>query len=189
MALNWTDELLGQLEFYWDASLWPRLRGLGDREFYWEPVADSWTVRPRGDGGFTVDWTWPAPSPPPVTTIAWRLGHMVVGVLELRVDHHFGDRTMRLDGVSWPGSADEALTRLADAYQAWCAGVRALDADALAAPVGAAEPAEWADFPFAMLALHINREIIHHGAEVALLRDLYRAGFDAAGPSPSAPLG
>jgi hypothetical protein len=23
--------------------------------------------------------------------------------------------------------------------------------------------------------LHINREVIHHGAEVALLRDLYRA--------------
>jgi hypothetical protein len=23
--------------------------------------------------------------------------------------------------------------------------------------------------------LHINREVIHHGAEIALLRDLYRA--------------
>ena len=30
----------------------------------------------------------------------------------------------------------------------------------------------------AALVLHINRELIHHGAEVALLRDLYahRAG-------------
>jgi hypothetical protein len=27
----------------------------------------------------------------------------------------------------------------------------------------------------AALVLHINREVIHHGAEVALLRDLYRA--------------
>jgi hypothetical protein len=26
----------------------------------------------------------------------------------------------------------------------------------------------------AMLVLHINREVIHHGAEIALLRDLYR---------------
>ena len=24
-----------------------------------------------------------------------------------------------------------------------------------------------------MLVLHINRELIHHGAEIALLRDLY----------------
>ena len=27
----------------------------------------------------------------------------------------------------------------------------------------------------AALVLHINREVIHHGAEVALLRDLYRS--------------
>ena len=27
----------------------------------------------------------------------------------------------------------------------------------------------------AALVLHVNREVIHHGAEVALLRDLYRA--------------
>ena len=26
----------------------------------------------------------------------------------------------------------------------------------------------------ATLILHINREVMHHGAEVALLRDLYR---------------
>jgi hypothetical protein len=27
----------------------------------------------------------------------------------------------------------------------------------------------------AELILHINREVIHHGAEIALLRDLYTA--------------
>ena len=26
----------------------------------------------------------------------------------------------------------------------------------------------------AALVLHVNREVIHHGAEIALLRDLYR---------------
>jgi hypothetical protein len=26
----------------------------------------------------------------------------------------------------------------------------------------------------AALVLHINREMLHHGAEIALLRDLYR---------------
>ncbi len=28
----------------------------------------------------------------------------------------------------------------------------------------------------AALVLHIHRELFHHGAEIALLRDLYRAG-------------
>jgi hypothetical protein len=29
---------------------------------------------------------------------------------------------------------------------------------------------------FATLVLHMNREIIHHGAQIELLRDLYRTG-------------
>jgi hypothetical protein len=30
-----------------------------------------------------------------------------------------------------------------------------------------------AGYPMATLVLHINREALHHGAEIALLRDLY----------------
>jgi len=33
----------------------------------------------------------------------------------------------------------------------------------------------------AELVLHINREMLHHGAEIALLRDLYRWQFDGKG--------
>ena len=39
-------------------------------------------------------------------------------------------------------------------------------------PVGPAEGA-FTEYPFATLVLHINREVIHHGAEISLLRDLY----------------
>ncbi len=52
-------------------------------------------------------------------------------------------------------------------------GVRSLDADALARPCGPAE-APFGESPMAGLVLHINREVIHHGAEISLLRDLYR---------------
>ena len=54
------------------------------------------------------------------------------------------------------------------------AGVRGLGTSRLADPVGPAE-GPWHDYPFAGLILHINREVIHHGAEIAPLRDLYRA--------------
>ena len=57
-------------------------------------------------------------------------------------------------------------------YAAWRDGVRGLDAAGLQAPCGPAE-GHFADHPMAALVLHINREAIHHGAEVALLRDLY----------------
>jgi hypothetical protein len=52
-------------------------------------------------------------------------------------------------------------------------GVRALGDAGLARPCGPDEGA-FADYPMAALVLHINREIIHHAAEIALLRDLYR---------------
>ena len=50
--------------------------------------------------------------------------------------------------------------------------MRGLGADGLARPCGPAE-GPFGDRPMAALVLHINREAIHHGAEIALLRDLW----------------
>jgi hypothetical protein len=63
--------------------------------------------------------------------------------------------------------------------------VRGLDADGLARPCGPAE-GPFAEYPMASLVLHINREVIHHGAEISLLRDLYlnRDQIAALRPAP-----
>ncbi|GAY07820.1 hypothetical protein TOK_5238 [Pseudonocardia sp. N23] len=67
----------------------PRLDGLTDSEYLWEPAPGCWNVRPRdpsseapqpGAGPWTVDVAFPGPDPAPFTTIAWRLAHIVVGV-------------------------------------------------------------------------------------------------------------
>ena len=65
-----------QLTFHWDGQLRPRLAGLTDDEYFWEPVPECWTVRRDADGAWTVDWHWPEPQPPPFTTIAWRIVHI-----------------------------------------------------------------------------------------------------------------
>ena len=57
-------------------------------------------------------------------------------------------------------------------HDRWVAGVAALGAAGLARPCGPAE-GPYAAEPLADLVLHINREILHHGAEVALMMDLY----------------
>ncbi len=75
----------------------------------------------------------------------------------------------------WPGDARSLLAALDEAYGWWVAGVLGLDAEGLARPVGPAE-GPFAALPYAELVLHINREAIHHLAEVLVLRDLYRAG-------------
>ena len=72
----------------------------------------------------------------------------------------------------YAGTAAQALQQLDEAYAAWLAGVTSLDDAGLARPCGPAE-GPFAEYPMARLVLHINREALHHGAEIALLRDLY----------------
>jgi hypothetical protein len=119
-----------------------------------------------------MDFAIPEPVPPPVTTIAWRLGHIIVGVLGMRVASHFGGPPVDYSSHRYPGDAATALAQLDEAYAAWIKGVSGLGPDGLARACGPAE-GPWARASMAELVLHINREVLHHGAEVALLRDLY----------------
>ncbi|APE16659.1 serine/arginine repetitive matrix protein 1 [Mycobacterium sp. WY10] len=166
--MTWTTQLADQLDWHWTNALRPRLDGLTDDEYFWEPVAGCWTV--HRDGG--IDFAFPPPQPEPVTTIAWRLAHVIVGVLAMRNHSHFGGPPA--DYQSWPYATDAttALAQLDDAYARWIAGVRGLSDDDLARPCGPAE-GPYADYALSELILHINREVIHHGAEIACLRDLY----------------
>ena len=179
MSIDWNRELVDQLEWHWDNQLRPRLDGLTDEEYRWEPVPGCWNVRPRregvpgpGTGPFTIDFAFPPPTPEPVTTIAWRVAHLVVGVLGTRTASHFGGPPYDYQAHAYPGDAATALAQLDETHAAWVKGVRDLDPDGLARPCGPAE-GPYADKPMATLVLHIHREVIHHGAEISLLRDLY----------------
>jgi hypothetical protein len=173
--------LLDQIDHHWRAQLRPRLAGLTDEEYLWEPVPGCWSVRPRGtsaapvlggSGAYTVDFAFPEPQPAPVTTIAWRLAHVVVGVLGMRNASHFGRPATDYMSFEYSGTAAGALSQLDEEYARWTEGVRRLRAEGLLRPCGPAE-GPYAAEPMSALVLHINRELIHHGAEIALLRDLY----------------
>ena len=177
MTTNWTERLLEQLTYHWDHSFRPKLDTLTGDEYFWEPVPGCWTVRQvdgewRGD--VAEDGTHFAPDPQPVTTIAWRLSHVTVGVLAMRNAIHFGGPPADYPMWEYAPTARQALAQLDEAYARWTDGVRGLDADALERPIGPGE-GPWADRTYADLVLHINREVLHHGAEILLLRDLYRS--------------
>ena len=106
--IDWNFQLAEQLDWHWRGQLRPRLDGMTDAEYRWEPVPGAWNVRPRGTGTAPV-------------------------------------------------------------------------------AVGAGE-GPWAQASMAELVLHINREMLHHGAEIALLRDLYLWQHDGA-PVPDTGLG
>lgn len=174
-----SERLADQLDWYWHKNLRPRLVGLTDEEYFWEPVRDCWSVRrrdasttqlPEGSGQWVMDSVSPAPVPAPVTTIAWRLAHVIVSCLGYRVGWYFGGPAIDSETFEYAGTADEALRQLDEAYGRWNAGVRDLsDADLENPPSVGPER-----FPMENRVLHVNRELIHHGGEMALLRDLFR---------------
>jgi hypothetical protein len=179
--VDWNAELVDQLEWHWQHQLRPRLDGLTDDEYFWQPVPGCWTVSRRsessapmsfGAGEFTMDYAEPPYDREPVTTIAWRLAHLIQ-VLGPPTAAHFDDPPADHSAVDFSGTAQGALRQLDDGHDAWVNDVRRLGVEGITRPQGAISPPEYAAAPMAKLILHIHREVIHHGAEVSLLRDLY----------------
>jgi hypothetical protein len=159
--------------------LWRRLDGLTDDEYFWEPAPGCWTVRRRADGTWIADWPLPRPDPEPFTTIAWRLWHLIDMYGEDRAPRWLAVPTqgpaVGFDGdEAPPGRAVDALEMLDRAHDRWEAHL-ALTTDArLAEPVGPVAGPGYADRSRAGYVFHMLDEFIHHGAELSLLRDLWR---------------
>ena len=188
MDIDWDAEVVDQIESHWRHRLRPRLDGLTDHEYFWQPVPDCWTLRRRGEssastsfgsGAFTWDYEEPPPNPEPVTTIAWRLAHLIV-VFASTNGEHFARPPATEATFCYAGTAQEALRQLDDQYEIWVSGVRSLGTAGLTEPQGF--PPAFAHAPVAKKMLYVNVEVIHHGAEICLLRDLYLRHGPRPGP-------
>ncbi len=163
--------ILEGLDDAWDPLL-ERLDGISDDEYTWEPVASCWTIRPDNEGGMVADWADPDPVPAPVTTIAWRCWHIAVDCLDSYSSRLFGATGTGLTGPSWVHKPDQAQAMLSAAWVVFRSGVAAWGDEGLWMPLGSAW-GPYAEHNNLALAVHAQREVIHHGAEIALLRDLY----------------
>lgn len=181
MDIDWNVELLDQLESHWHEQLRPRLDGLTDDEYFWQPVPGCWTLSRRGTssapvsrgaGEFTMDYAPPPHEREPVTTIAWRLAHLL-DVFGKPTEPHFEGPRANDPVDSYPGTAAEALRQLDEGHDAWVDDLRGLGEAGLTRPQGEISPPRFADKPMAKRIMHTHREVIHHGAEISLLRDLY----------------
>ncbi|GAB2450825.1 hypothetical protein HD599_002319 [Conyzicola lurida] len=158
---------------------------LTDAEYLWEPVAACWSVRRRvdgpgpgalkllGAGEWGRDAAPESPWPPPFTTIAWRLDHLTE-TLAGRASHLGGDRTFERATYESRPDAAGAIGAFREAAADWrraMLGVDESDYDSTGLttyPYGS-DPEE----TFPSNVWWENQEILHHAAEIALLRDLY----------------
>ncbi|BCM65238.1 MULTISPECIES: DinB family protein [unclassified Streptomyces] len=162
---------------------------LTDEEYLWEPVPGCWSVRRRAAGpgprathlDGAGDWgrdaaAHPHPWPPPVTTIAWRLSHLTE-MLVLRADHTAGSRSATREAHPVHADAAGAVAALESGAAAWRAVLLKADDAALDTVGYCTYPyGSDAEEPFRDIVWWVNQEVLHHGAEIALLRDLHRAG-------------
>lgn len=133
-----------------------RVQGLTDDEYRWTPAAGvatiEWRVTHIADTlGEERNWRWLGRGPLPV------------GPVDV-VDGDADD----------PPTAAKGLARLEAAYAAWVELVGSLDTEAVFRPLGPiAGP--YRDELVVSFVMHIFDELVHHAAEVGLMRDLYRA--------------
>jgi hypothetical protein len=165
-----------------------KVEPMTDEEYRWEPVPGAWSVRRQADGpapratrlvgagewgrdGYFGD----EPQPPPVTTIAWRLSHLSE-MLAMRADYTVGSRSLTKDGYRAHGDALGAIGAFVTATEAW-RGVLTHSDEAALDTVGYSAYPHGSDAADAFIDIvwWVNQEVLHHGAEIALLRDLYRA--------------
>jgi uncharacterized damage-inducible protein DinB len=143
-------EDLGELGRYAFERLRERLAGLTDEEYRWEPGPD-------------------------VAPLAWRLGHIAELLAEDRNAAWLG-----VPGGPAPAPAADAadaagaLAALERSFEVWESVLAAVPDASLPDAIGPVG-GPYADSTRRAFVLHVLDELIHHGAEVALVRDLWAA--------------
>lgn len=149
-----------------------RLDGLSDTELLWEPVSPCWNVR-RAEGpsaSWAVDYPDEEPDPPPFTTIAWRLLHISDGNT-IYWEHSFGPGRRNFWDLAPQGTAGAAIEHLLESQRPITDTLAALHDSDLDEMRPTHFGVEW---PARRVLAVLVDEQLHHGAEVALLRDLFR---------------
>lgn len=166
--------LLRSFEAVW-ARVRGRMRGMTDEEYLWLPATRAWTVS-VDDGRPRVQRLIPEPIPPPLTTIAWRSWHLGSECLDGIGGRLFGYPPEFADRMQWVTGVADSLSLLDSQWRKFRNGLAGIDAVRIRTPVGSAF--RWyAEETYGDVLLHIADEVSHHGAEIALLRDLYASGL------------
>jgi hypothetical protein len=149
---------LAELGRYAYGRLRDRLQGLTDEELAWKPA-------------------------PGVTGLAWRLRHIAALLTDVRTAQWRGVHPApSFAEPAEPRTAVEALAGLDAAFRCWQEVLEAVPEESLEVAVGPVG-GPYADSTRRALVLHVLDELIHHGAEVGLVRDLWaarQAGFPSA---------
>lgn len=172
--------IIAPLLAQFDASLSllvDRLDGLDEDEYRWSPVPGAADLVPMVGGGVVGDELVAADNHggEPVRTIAWSLAHLVDGFLT-RADHVNGTHSLAEEYGPFTADPSEAVEELRRAAARWRSAVAGASEEQATQVGYSGYPAGLdRELPFVDIVWWVNRELIHHGADIAVVRDLYLA--------------
>jgi hypothetical protein len=144
-----------------------RVAGISAEEHGWKPVPDAWTV---GDDGAVEHAAVPRPDPAPLPTIAWLLWHLANENLCGFAQRAFGIDPLGIPIDRWYTDVDASIDGV---RRAWAGFRRGIEEPLMHELLGPAF-GPYAEATYAALVLHALDEVVHHGAQVGMTRDLYR---------------
>ena len=144
------------------------LSELTESDFFWEPTALTWSVRPDDAGVWRSDWAETEPDPVPVPTIGWLTWH-IMWWWSTAVAHVTGATPPDRVDVTWPGNGAAAVSRLRDLAGRWRATLTELTDDQRTEPSTFPWGAD-ANRTIIHTALWVNVELTKNIAEVGQLR-------------------
>lgn len=159
----------GQLVTAW-SLLEHGLTNLPNEECLWRPN-DGKGLHVVNEGGI---WRaeWPETEtydvgPASIAWLTWHIGFWWSMILS----HSFGDRSLRREDVTWPGSSERARAWLHELHDQWAEALGALTDEDLQA----ADRVNWpfTGRPFLRLAGWLNLELMKNAAEIGYCRFLY----------------
>jgi len=151
-------------------SLHERVDGMNEEEFRWEPVPDCWSMHPDVTGRWLVDYATPDPEPPPFTTIGWRLVHVATCKI-MYYEYAYGKAKLTWDELDYPHTVETTIVLLEDGHTRLRSVLNKLADIDLEAPRLTNWGEHWPAWRiFSTMIFHD----LHHGGEIACLRDLYR---------------
>jgi hypothetical protein len=164
-----------------ERNVWRYFEGLTNEELHWEPAPNMWGLRKKSELRTPLpldtpecDW-WldgirPRPNPEPLTTIGWRVAHLILGSWNwLTSLKELEPRPRPEPGLT--GDVESLIPLWKSVFDEFVGAAKEFTEAALAAEVQAGT----SRFRRSRIVSHMTLEITAHGAEVGTMRHLFRA--------------
>lgn len=161
--------LIRQFDIAWALTSY-HLESLTTEECLWRPADEGLHVTRGADGIWRAGWPDREGydiGPPSIGWITWHITFW----WSMALDHSFGDGSLVMEHVTWPGTAEAVRATIGKLRDDWAAALATLDDADLASTTRTRWPFQ--DRPFGDLIGWLNVELMKNAAEIGYARFLY----------------